>query len=92
MTAHVFGGALLAWPASVRGLADHLLVRLVEVNGLIFDARMLPIELQTEARGLGLIPNLALGQAAWARARHPSPAAPAVIGAGTPGLFERRDV
>jgi hypothetical protein len=37
---------------------------LVEVNGLIVDARMLPIELQTEAQRLGLIPNLPLGQAA----------------------------
>ncbi|MGO9907749.1 MAG: DUF6398 domain-containing protein [Solirubrobacteraceae bacterium] len=45
-------------------LADHPLAWLVEVNGLIVDARMLPIELQTEAQRLGLIPNLPLGQAA----------------------------
>jgi hypothetical protein len=45
-------------------LADHPLVWLVEVNGLIVDARMLPIELQTEAQRLGLIPNLPLDQAA----------------------------
>jgi hypothetical protein len=36
----------------------------VEVNGLIVDARMLPIELQAEAQRLGLIPNLPLDQAA----------------------------
>jgi len=45
-------------------LADHPLVWLVEVNGLIVDARMLPIELQVEAQRLGLIPNLPLGQVA----------------------------
>ena len=45
-------------------LADHPLLWLVEVNGLIVDARRLPIELQAEAQRLGLIPNLPLGQAA----------------------------
>jgi Domain of unknown function (DUF6398) len=45
-------------------LADHPLMWLVEVNGLIVDARMLPVELQVEAQQLGLIPNLPLGQAA----------------------------
>ena len=45
-------------------LADHPLAWLVEVNGLIVDARMLPLELQAEAQRLGLIPNLPLGQAA----------------------------
>ena len=45
-------------------LADHPLLWLVEVNGLIVDARTLPIELQADAQRLGLIPNLPLGQAA----------------------------
>ena len=45
-------------------LADHPLAWLVEVNGLIVDARMLPVELQAEAQRRGLIPHLPLGQAA----------------------------
>ena len=45
-------------------LAEHPLAWLVEVNGLIVDARMLPLEIQAEAQWLGLIPNLPLGQAA----------------------------
>ena len=43
-------------------LANHPLGWLVEVNGLIVDARMLPIELQAEAQRLGLIPSVPLGQ------------------------------
>jgi hypothetical protein len=35
---------------------------MIEVNGLVVDARMLPPELQAEARRRGLIPDLdALG-------------------------------
>jgi len=34
---------------------------LVEVDGLIVDARMLPPELQAEARRLGLIPDMIEG-------------------------------
>ena len=45
-------------------LADHPLAWLVEVNGLIVDARMLPLELQAEAQRRGLLPSLPLGQAA----------------------------
>lgn len=45
-------------------LADHPFAWLVEVNGLIVDARMLPIEIQPQAQRLGLIPNLPLGWAA----------------------------
>ena len=45
-------------------LAEHPLLWLVEVNGLIVDARMLPAELQAEAQRRGLIPDLRLGQAA----------------------------
>ena len=38
---------------------------IVEVDGLLVDARMLPPELQDEARRLGLIPDLGrLGAAA----------------------------
>jgi hypothetical protein len=39
-------------------LAQHPLAWLVEVDGLIVDARMLPLELQDEARRRGLIPDL----------------------------------
>jgi hypothetical protein len=45
-------------------LADHPLLWLIEVNGLIVDARMLPSDLQAEAQRRGLIPNLPLTQAA----------------------------
>lgn len=45
-------------------LADHPLTWLVEVDGLIIDARWLPAELQAEARRRGLIPELPLDQAA----------------------------
>jgi hypothetical protein len=45
-------------------LAEHPLLWLVEVNGLIVDARMLPAELQAEAQRRGLIPDLPLGQVA----------------------------
>ena len=39
-------------------LEQHPIAWLVEVDGLIFDARMLPLELQDEARRRGLIPDL----------------------------------
>ncbi len=39
-------------------LEQHPLAWLVEVDGLIVDARMLPAELQDEARRRGLIPDL----------------------------------
>ena len=39
-------------------LEQHTLAWLVEVDGLVVDARMLPLELQDEARGRGLIPEL----------------------------------
>jgi Domain of unknown function (DUF6398) len=39
-------------------LEQHPLSWLVEVNGLLVDARMLPVELQDEARRRGLIPDL----------------------------------
>jgi hypothetical protein len=45
-------------------LAEHPLVWLVEVNGLIIDARMLPAELHADAQRRGLIPDHPLGQAA----------------------------
>ncbi len=45
-------------------LADHPLAWLVEVDGLVVDARVLPAELQAEARRRGLIPDLALNDAA----------------------------
>lgn len=38
-------------------LADHPLAWLVEIDGLIVDARWLPAELQAEARRRGLIPE-----------------------------------
>lgn len=41
-----------------RMLERHPLAWLVEVNGLIVDARMLPPEIQDEARRRGLIPDL----------------------------------
>jgi hypothetical protein len=39
-------------------LADHPMAWFVEINGLVVDARMLPEELQDEARRRGLIPDL----------------------------------
>lgn len=45
-------------------LTEHPLAWLVEVDGLIVDARLLPAELQAEARRRGLIPDLALHEAA----------------------------
>ena len=45
-------------------LDDHPLAWLVEVNGMLVDARWLPPELQAEARRRGLIPDLPLDQAA----------------------------
>jgi hypothetical protein len=45
-------------------LAEHPLAWLVEFDGLIIDARMLPAELHAEARRRGLIPDLPVGQAA----------------------------
>jgi hypothetical protein len=45
-------------------LEDHPLAWLVEANGLILDARWLPAEVQREARRRGLIPDIAIGEAA----------------------------
>jgi hypothetical protein len=45
-------------------LEQHPLAWLVEVDGLILDARMLPAELQDEARRRGLIPDLEQHRAA----------------------------
>jgi len=45
-------------------LADHPLAWLVKVDGVIVDARLLPAELQAEARRRGLIPDLAFDEAA----------------------------
>ena len=46
-------------------LEQHPMAWIVEVDGLLVDARMLPPELQDEARRLGLIPDLGrLGAAA----------------------------
>jgi Domain of unknown function (DUF6398) len=45
-------------------LAEHPLAWLVEIDGLIVDARMLPLDLQAEAQRRGLIPDLQVGQAA----------------------------
>jgi hypothetical protein len=45
-------------------LEQHPLTWLVEVNGILVDARWLPAELQDEARRLGLIPDLDHHQAA----------------------------
>ena len=39
-------------------LEQHPLAWLVQVNGVIIDARWLPVELQDEARRRGLIPDL----------------------------------
>jgi hypothetical protein len=39
-------------------LAQHPMAWIVELNGLLVDARTLPDELQAEARRLGLIPDL----------------------------------
>jgi hypothetical protein len=48
-----------------RSVLDaHPMAWLVEVNGLVVDARWLPAELQEEARRRGLIPNLDEGRAA----------------------------
>jgi hypothetical protein len=45
-------------------LERHPLAGLVEVDGLVPDARPLPTELQDEARGRGLIPGLGAVRAA----------------------------
>lgn len=45
-------------------LEQHPLAWLVEVDGLLVDARMLPTELQDEARRRGLIPDLEARRAA----------------------------
>lgn len=45
-------------------LEDHPLAWLIEVNGMIVDARWLPTEVQIEARRRGLIPHIAGGEAA----------------------------
>ena len=45
-------------------LAEHPVAWLVEVNGLVIDARMLPSELQAEAQRRGLIPDLPIDRAA----------------------------
>lgn len=45
-------------------LEQHPIAWLVEVNGIVVDARMLPDELQDEARRRGLIPDLATRHAA----------------------------
>ena len=42
----------------VEMLEDHPFAWIIEVNGLMVDARMLPEELQDKARRLGLIPDL----------------------------------
>lgn len=42
----------------VAVLEQHPMAWIVEINGLLVDARMLPAELQDEARRLGLIPDL----------------------------------
>ena len=53
-------------PEFCRGelLADHPFAWMVEVDGVIVDARMLPVELQIEAQRLGLIPDMQISQAA----------------------------
>jgi hypothetical protein len=43
---------------------QHPLAWIVEVNGLLLDARTLPPELQDEARRRGLIPDLEARRAA----------------------------
>ncbi len=45
-------------------LEDHPRAWLVEVDGMIVDARWLPPEVQAEARRRGLIPDRPLGEAA----------------------------
>jgi hypothetical protein len=45
-------------------LAEDPLAWLVEVDGLIIDARTLPVELRTQAQQLGLIPDLPISRAA----------------------------
>jgi hypothetical protein len=45
-------------------LADHPVAWLVEMDGIVIDARVLPVELQVEAASLGLIPDIGLGEAA----------------------------
>jgi len=45
-------------------LEDHPLAWLIEVNGMIVDARWLPPEIQAQARRQGLIPDTTLHQAA----------------------------
>ena len=53
-------------PEFCRGelLADHPFAWMVEVDGVIVDVRMLPVELQIEAQRLGLIPDMQISQAA----------------------------
>jgi hypothetical protein len=43
---------------------DHPLAWIVQVNGLLVDARTLPAEIQDEARRRGLIPDLQARRAA----------------------------
>ena len=45
-------------------LEAHPLAWLIEVNGMIVDARWLPPEVQSEARRRGLIPDIPLRDAA----------------------------
>jgi hypothetical protein len=45
-------------------LEDHPFAWLVEVNGIIVDARLMPADLQAEASRRGLIPDIPLGEAA----------------------------
>jgi hypothetical protein len=45
-------------------LEEHPFAWLVEVNGIIVDARSMPAELQAEARRRGLIPDIQLDEAA----------------------------
>ncbi len=45
-------------------IAEHPMAWMVEVDGFLVDARMLPEELQNEARRLGLIPDLEARRAA----------------------------
>jgi hypothetical protein len=45
-------------------LEEHPMTWLIQVNGLLIDARMLPPDLQDQARRLGLIPDLQARRAA----------------------------
>jgi hypothetical protein len=53
-------------PEFCRGelLAEDPLAWLVEVDGVIMDARVLPVELQTQAQQLGLIPDVRISRVA----------------------------